>query len=429
MGFKNFIEKLFKINNISSFMVKSGIYHYSKEIDGAIVRFHLRVDLDGSGLLLVNSTIGARLSLSGVIIAKALFEGDDIENIIKKISSVFISAPPENIKRDIENVKRIIDNYAAPGDNYPIINLDDASFSPYESKLMSPLSADICPGNEETALKITDKLWENGIGHIKILLGENFDSDAMNHIIEHAEDLGMITGLLAKASDLTDEDYIKKIASSGIDYISLFFASSEKEEHDRIFGNGDYDLFFSVIKNIKQNEICLSAAIPLIEMTIDNIFATMEKMVSTGFKNFTFYSIAAPDDFPEEKLSGAFKSSAMLQVAATIEETAANFNMRFLWTPPVLRDASISIEEQIRKGPRCSGDVSVRIDPDGNVIPARGLYKSAGNILNDPWEKIWGNEVFKIYRERVESPTRCPKCPGLSICAADCPENPEGWAR
>jgi radical SAM protein with 4Fe4S-binding SPASM domain len=73
--------------------------------------------------------------------------------------------------------------------------------------------------------------------------------------------------------------------------------------------------------------------------------------------------------------------------------------------------------------------VAVRVELDGSVIPPRGLYQSAGNLLRDAWETIWNNEIFRIYRERVEAPTRCDVCPGLAICAADCPREPAGWAQ
>jgi radical SAM protein with 4Fe4S-binding SPASM domain len=63
------------------------------------------------------------------------------------------------------------------------------------------------------------------------------------------------------------------------------------------------------------------------------------------------------------------------------------------------------------------------------VIPPRGPYHVAGNVLTDSWPYIWSNIAFVRYRERVSAPTRCPDCPGLVICEADCPREPAGWAQ
>jgi radical SAM protein with 4Fe4S-binding SPASM domain len=100
-----------------------------------------------------------------------------------------------------------------------------------------------------------------------------------------------------------------------------------------------------------------------------------------------------------------------------------------MWNPPVQRVPDLPLADQVMKGPRCSGDVAVRVEADGTVIPPRGPYENAGNILQDSWDTIWNHEVFRIYRERVEAPTHCDICPGLVICAADCPREPAGWAQ
>jgi radical SAM protein with 4Fe4S-binding SPASM domain len=119
----------------------------------------------------------------------------------------------------------------------------------------------------------------------------------------------------------------------------------------------------------------------------------------------------------------------MPQTADWVEEIAQRAQVRFIWQPPVMREPSLTLAAQVGAGPRCAGDVAVRVEPDGRVIPPRGPYRSAGNVLQDDWETIWDDPAFVRYREQVSAPTRCPECPGLVICAADCPREPRGWAQ
>ena len=79
-------------------------------------------------------------------------------------------------------------------------------------------------------------------------------------------------------------------------------------------------------------------------------------------------------------------------------------------------------------GRAASGDTAIRVEPDGSVIPARGPVQPAGNLITDDWEAIEQSDVYQRYRRRVESDTHCDQCPGLAICAADCPRDPAGWA-
>ena len=73
-------------------------------------------------------------------------------------------------------------------------------------------------------------------------------------------------------------------------------------------------------------------------------------------------------------------------------------------------------------GPRCSGDTAIRVEPDGSVIPARGPFRAGRQpdrtTIGRPSNRA---KCIRSYRRRVESDTHCDRCPGLAICAADCP--------
>ena len=116
----------------------------------------------------------------------------------------------------------------------------------------------------------------------------------------------------------------------------------------------------------------------------------------------------------------------VIHIAALVDQLAHQSDVRYVWQPPV--SVARSTKELVLRGPRTAGDVSIRVETDGSVYPARGPMVATGNLLRDSWKNIWENPVFLRYRKRVESPTRCDVCPQLEICAADCPGNPEGWA-
>jgi radical SAM protein with 4Fe4S-binding SPASM domain len=102
-------------------------------------------------------------------------------------------------------------------------------------------------------------------------------------------------------------------------------------------------------------------------------------------------------------------------------------NAALMWAPPVAADSNDAAAALICAGPRCTGDVTIRVEPDGAVIPPRGPWRIAGNLLHDEWETIWGRPAFRIYRERMAKPKTCPICPGLAICESGCPADPDGW--
>jgi radical SAM protein with 4Fe4S-binding SPASM domain len=409
--------------------IESGIYHYTREDDGTYTRFHLRIEPDGRGNLLVNATVAARLSLAGSMIAKGLLDGEAEASIEEKIHGSFRDITSENLKRDIDQVSQIITDLSLPGDNYPVINLDDPDFSSHTARLMAPMRADLEVTTRFEMAPVLDRLWDVGIPHVTFVLGRGSDVADLVRSVERAEDLGMIAGVRGRATNFNFPGVVSELAYAGADYISLFYASAEDQIHDRLFGDGDHRLVKPLFKQILELEMTRVAEIPLVASNTGSLGDTLFSLGSMGITNVNFYAIALPDGSRGGEASGALFASALPQIADLVEEWASESEVRYVWQPTVWRNLNVELAEQVQMGARCSDDLSVRIAPGGDVIPARGPYVSTGNILLDEWESIWNHQAFRRYRERVELPTRCEDCPGMAICAADCPREVSGWSR
>jgi radical SAM protein with 4Fe4S-binding SPASM domain len=408
--------------------VKPGLYHVLQEHDGAYTRFHLRVENDGSGTLIANAMAAARLTATGVLIAKDLLDGLSEDEIVRQLHASFSGGKDSTMHTDVAKVRDLIERIGTPSDAYPVVNLEDAGLSPYSSELIAPLQASVPLASPEIMAPLLDRLWEVGIPHITFLAPDGFEREHLIRAVERAEDLGMITGVRSRATYLNDADLLAELRQAGVDHITLPYAANDAEIHDALYGEGDLGAATQVLHWLEENQVCAEAEVPLVQITLDHLQDTVEGLIEQGADNLSFVAFTTLDSALAEEV-GAFTSDGMAQVATTIEETADMAQARFMWNPPVEVDPAVPLADQIVAGPRCSGDVAVRVEPVGDVFPARGPYVSAGNLLREEWQNIWNHEVFRRYRERVEAPTRCDVCPELSICAADCPRDPHGWAQ
>jgi radical SAM protein with 4Fe4S-binding SPASM domain len=100
--------------------------------------------------------------------------------------------------------------------------------------------------------------------------------------------------------------------------------------------------------------------------------------------------------------------------------------MRFLWYTPTEYCRMNPVELEIG-AKRCNAaEYSICVEPNGDVLPCQSFYVSAGNILRDPWEKIWNSELFRSFREReldprwAGLPEKCWECPDLPLCGGGC---------
>ncbi|HNT77678.1 MAG TPA: hypothetical protein PKH77_21910 [Anaerolineae bacterium] len=429
----NWLKKLFTIKRGDApAPVPPGLYHALQEAEGRYVRFHLRVERDHTGMLIANARAAARLTPSGVVIAKGLLDGKDEAAIVADLSARFSGASKDVMRQDIAQVHALINEVTTPNDEYPVYNLEDAALSPYSAELIAPLQASVPLAPPELLVPILDRLWAVGIPHVTLLAPEHPEPAHLIRAVERAEDLGMIAGVRGRASDLRGGTLLADLRLAGLDHVTFLYAAPDAALHDRLCGAGEHAAALDVLTWLEENQVCAVAEVPLVQANLYTLEETVATLLPLGADNLSFVAYVTTDAGLAAR-DGIFTAEAMTQVATIVEEATETANARFIWNPPVQRNPDAPLSAQIQAGPRCCGDVAVRVESDGagraHVIPPRGPHQSAGDLLHDPWEQIWDAPVFRRYRERVETPTHCDACPGLTICAADCPREPTGWAQ
>ncbi|MGD9495518.1 MAG: hypothetical protein AB7Y46_04310 [Armatimonadota bacterium] len=389
-------------------------------------RFHLRIDPDGGGLLLANASEAAYLSPVGVMMAQGVLEERGDEEIVAEVAAAFRDAPPSQIEADLATVRQLIADLSEPGDDYPVTNLADPARSEWERELAAPLRADVDQCDLERFRTVIGKLWAGGVPHVAIQADPAADPGALPPLVEAAGDIGMICGLRAVTSWLP-ADVIVECANVGLDHLDLLYVSCDAAKHDQVAGPGDHAAFAAAVQICRDLELALVAQVPLLDdnlMELDQISVALQEL---GVTNVVGFAIACPDGDEAADAAGALPARAVPQVATTFFELAEQTRGRYLWAPPVRYDPARGLAAQILAGPRTSADVTVRVRADGRVQPPRGAG-SCGDLLAQEWSAIWQHECFRRYRQRLAQPTRCPDCPDLPICAADCPKDPAGWS-
>lgn len=395
-------------------------------------RFHLRIDPDGRGLLLANAAEAAYLSPVGVRMARGILEERAEEEIVSGVMQSFPGAPESQVQADLAAVQELIADLSEPGDNYPVSNLTDPRFSEWQRQLAAPLRADVEQCELDRFKQLIRRLWDAGIPHAAIQTDPAGDVAQLVLLVEAAEDIGMICGLRTVAGWLgsgesSGPQVIEACAMAGLDHLDLLFVCHDRAEHDATCGEGDYAAFVAAVKQAQALELAVVAQVPLIDANLADLDEMMGRLQELGVTNIVGFAIACPDEDEAADASGALPARALPQVATTFIELAESTQARYLWAPPVRFDSARGLAEQVLAGPRTSADITIRVRADGTVLPPRGA-QAAGNLLADAWADIWGHEAFERYRERLKQPTRCPDCPDLPICSADCPKDPAGWS-
>jgi pyruvate-formate lyase-activating enzyme len=363
-----------------------GLYTYQSPQDAEDqYRLHLRIDADGAGLLVINASTVLHLNQTAVEFAYHLIKETDQEEAIGQISKRY-RENPDQIRMDYEEFIEKIETLIQTPDLDPVTYLEIERQDPYSGKIAAPYRLDCAltyrVGKDshrahapvdrvdrelttEEWVAILHKAYNNGIPHLLFTGGEPTLRDDLPKLILTAEDLGLVTGLLTDGLALNDEHYRNTLLNNGLDHVMIVFDPESPEIWDILKKIVAEDLFTTVHLTLEPDEDLVPHIKRLAEMGANAL------SLSTAEKNLT-------DDLQE------------------LRDFAAMQGLDLVWDMPVPYSSNNPVALELEKAeeqepPEGAGKAWLYVEPDGDVLPAQGLYDQIlGNLATDDWEEIWG---------------------------------------
>lgn len=420
-----------------------GVHHFEKQEHGGKSRLHLRVEEDGSGLLLINAARAVHLNPTAVVMAYWILHETPPQQVIRNISQLY-QVSISHAAEDYTQFERQLNELIRPDGACPICELELESIAPFSVKPSAPYRMDLaltyrCNNNcshcynarprqhpelsTDQWKRILDQLWKIGIPHIVFTGGEPTLRDDLPELVAYAESLGQITGINTNGRRLKDPQYLERLVAAGLDHIQITLESHDPLIHDRmVAARGAWDDTVAGIRNAVASHLYLMTNTTLLQENSKYLADTLDFLADLGIPTIGLNALifsgrgeTVGTGLPETELP------ALLDLARQKTNQA---NQRLIWyTPtqychfdPVLLGLGV-------KG--CTAALyNMCIEPDGAVLPCQSYYESLGNLQHDPWESIWNHPLALSLRNRKTSPPACQACAFLSECGGGCPLSP-----
>ncbi len=360
-----------------------GIFHYQAPPDAPVpYRLHLRLEPDGSGLLIVNASTILHLNQTAAEFAFHLIKQTPEDQMVGEISSRY-RVSREQARQDFRLLNDRIRTLIHTPDLDPEMFLDFERTTPHSQKISAPYRLDCALTyrlpegfddslgptkridrelNTEEWCAIFDKAWSLGIPHIILTGGEPTLRDDLPELIAHTESNGQVVGLLSDGLKLVDDAYLQTLLQTGLDHLMLSLKPEDDNSWKALNNVISADLFVVVHHTV----------------TLQNVVSTsqtLEHISNLGAKSI---SLTASDPALHESL-------------IDFRNQAASLGLSLVWDLPVPYSAfnPVALETQLDSPPQGAGHAWLYIEPDGDVLPAQGINQVLGNILRDPWDTLW----------------------------------------
>jgi len=411
-------------------------------------RVHLRIDADGGGVLFIDVTDVIRLNPTAARIAHWALEGVLSDLARASLLGRFGRSSRDLVERDVASFYSLVERLREPWLGCPTCTLTDVQRTdPFSGEANAPFKADLaltyecnndCPHcyNEPEGLardgllpardwrRIIDVLCKKGVPHLIFTGGEATLHPHFLEILQYADTMGPVCGLNTNGRRLAHRGYVDELQDAGLEHVQITLGSHEAAVHDRMMNARSFHQTVKGIQNAVASGIHTITNTTLMQMNAPDIEETISFLHGLGIRTFAvngmIYSGGGFDT------GQAILESEMAAHLVRIRDRARELDMKFLWYTPTEYCRLSPVELDIG-AKRCNaGEYSLCVEPDGSVLPCQSFYVAAGNLLRDPWEKIWNGSLFRSFRLRELDPVaaglpdKCHECPDLPLCGGGC---------
>jgi radical SAM protein with 4Fe4S-binding SPASM domain len=421
------------------------LYHYDRIKRGERSRIHLRVDSDGSGLLLVNANRVIHLNPTAAFMARMVLEemaeASAIDQIVKKYQVTKTQAS-EDYTSVAANIRELI----RPDGACPLHELDLEVTAPFSARPSAPYRMDLALTyrcNNDCAhcyngrprdfgelptsewIRILDRLWNLGIPHVVFTGGEPTLRQDLPELIAHAEKNGQITGLNTNGRRLRDPLYVKTLVDAGLDHVQITLESHDADIHDQMVRTrGAWKQTIAGVRNALDTPLYVMTNTTMLRENSSSLNATLELLSQLGVPtiglNALIYSghgRTVGTGLDEKELP------SLLEMA---RDHTSLHGQRLIWYTPTQYCNFDPMQLELGVKGCTAALYNMCVEPDGGVIPCQSYYRQLGNLLNSSWESIWNHDLAVSLRERRYIPAKCGSCSLLSECGGGCPLIAEG---
>jgi radical SAM protein with 4Fe4S-binding SPASM domain len=418
--------------------LRPGVYKYDGKGDLRKHRFHLRVDSERKGALLVDASSIIFLNGSAVDLVRCVLEERSEKAASKYMRRRYRGLERKKAVEDYKSIKAQLSTFLSGdqevlnmiGPDKPSIGKDDFP-APYRMDLALTYrcqnKCDHCY-NEPRELKeltveqwkeVITKTWKLGIPHIVFTGGEPTMFDGLAELVARSEEFGQVTGMVTNGRNLAKPGYLHGLVEKGLDHVQITVLSSQDELHDRLVGGpGAWKETIEGLKTALKEEMYVSTNTTIMRSTLNDLEDTMRFLISLGVKNIAFNGIIRSGKGIEtEGITYPELAEALIRLKRIAEEG----QVKLIWyTPTPYHEFNpVNYGLGIKQCTACS--LNMAVEPDGTVLPCQSYYEPLGNILTDPWEKIWGHDLCKKVRERRYLDGECLECGMKDVCGGGCP--------
>jgi len=241
-------------------------------------------------------------------------------------------------------------------------------------------------------------------------------------LVAHGKSKGMRVNLITNGIRCADAAFVASLAEAGLDSAQVSIEGGSPEIHDAITQHpGSFERSIQGVRNLRaagihthtNTTICGSNRdhlLPLVDLLADDLgseYFSMNMVIRTGT------ALAHREEDISYREIGP--------IIQAVQDYAETKGIRFVWYSPVPYCMVNPVQLGLGGKSCACVDGLLSVNPAGELIPCSSFDHGIGDLLHEPFEKVWYTRTARYWRNKEFIPPACQRCEIRDICCGACP--------
>lgn len=241
-------------------------------------------------------------------------------------------------------------------------------------------------------------------------------------LVRYAKAKGMRVNLITNGVRCADADFVDSLAGAGLDSAQVSLEGGSAEVHEAITQNpGSWAKTVQAVRTLRaakihthtNTTICggnrehLAQLIDFISDELHSEYFSMNMVIRTGT------ALRHQEDDISYTVVGS--------LIKAVQEQAREKGLKFVWYSPVPYCLFNPVQAGLGSKSCACVDGLISVNPAGQLIPCSSFEQGIGDLISQPFEKVWHSRTALYWRRKEFVPPVCQRCQIRDICCGACP--------
>jgi len=270
---------------------------------------------------------------------------------------------------------------------------------------------------------ILDRIWDEAhCPTVSFTGGEPTLREDLPELIAYGSNKGLRVNLITNGLRCASRDYVQSLADAGLASCQLSLEGGSAAVHDAVTQHpGAWQMAVQGVRNLRDagihthtnTTICggnrehLTELIDFLADELHSEYFSMNMVIRTG--------TALEHD--EDDIA----YSEIGDIVMRVQERSQGKGIHFVWYSPVPYCLFNPVKAGLGAKSCACVDGLISVNPSGELLPCSSFERGIGDLLHEPFEKVWHTRTARYWRDKRFIPPHCQRCEIKDICCGACP--------